>query len=207
MLFQKGRVHIMENMQNTDTADLPQHTITKALIEKHICGTDKKRKPYAIAFAFSCFFGVLGAILLIVPPLGILFLGLAAFFFILGKKNKQFFCEIQDLNYWLLEDVCLGKSKEDDPDHGPYTYEYLHLDCRGKVELHFPDVHGLWRPSRSWDLYDATHYGDTVYLLCSSQNKILYIFHGGYWQIDKNDFVCKENNGHPYYLPVKQKML
>ena len=193
------------NVQHAESTvmDPSQCIITKALINEWICGADESKKAYEFGFTLARVFAILGVILLIIPFLGILCLGLACLFYALASKKMQLYTEIKNLNYWLSEDICLNKTEEDDPDHDPYTWRYFHLKCHGKVELTFPDVPFYLTHHQSHDLYNNTNHGDTVYLLCSSKKKILYIFHSKYWQLDKNDFARKENNGNAYYIPIK----
>ena len=110
------------------------------------------------------------------------------------SKNNQIVLQNQ---YYLREDIITNKNKEDTTQNDDYYETFRYYLCFEKSDLLELNERHLTHYGegcmRIEDVYKNAKIGDTVYLLCAADGKIVYVFNSRFWEIDKLDFLQKDD--------------
>lgn len=180
-----------------------QDLLTQKVIEGCIIGTDGGRQNGRIVLVLAIIMFVLGACMFFVPIITVICWAIAVLALILRHNSFRVIKCMQNKKYVLRKDVCVNKYAKRDSE-GTDTY-YLVFEAFGRREIHFP--HAVMNSTayrKTPDVYQATEIGDSVYLLLTPKDKLLYIFNCRFWELETAEFDQTENTFSPRCI-LKEK--
>lgn len=114
-------------------------------------------------------------------------------FLIVSVKHLQSE-RIKNLNYYITENICVDKTLRIDQETSGSIDDY---DAPREHYCLLMEPHHLVE-SEEW--YKTIEVGDHVYLLCSCEDKVLYIFNQKEWTLDTSEFNQVEGY---FYFPIE----
>lgn len=178
--------------------------LDKQTIRKLIKG-DETRKGISNTTAGGCCGAIVIALSLfmfiIEPVMGAVFLAIGCFILYLTVKSDNIVKDAEKLTYYLKTDTCTTKTtKTESFDSDETTHYYLHFADYGKLHLNFPYINFVLNKLSAEVIYNSAQAGDRFYLLCSSKNKVIYVFSEKDWELVESEFVKDGNIYRPKVL-------